>query len=412
MRAIDLRTLPMPAPAAGFSTLPDSTAAAKEAALAAMRGIGGGKPSWGLLFVAGKHNRERVIPAIREICGPIPIVGGSGVGTMTGTSFGYGGFEVSLMLFPAHAGARVIACSLKQGEVRAGKQLARTLNRLNAAGATVLLFYDTLMASPPPRLYVAEKILEGVYSELEDRTITIIGGGLVADMQLAESFVFDGSRPAKHELVAVILPTSLESHTAIMHGCEPISAFMEVTRVDGPVVHELDHRPALDVILEAIGQEKTEENIRGLSTVITLGERIGDRFADYDEAEYVNRLIVTGNPADGSVVIFEADFHVGSMVQIMSRSNPLMIDSARKGAGTLLKAVAGKRPLFGIYVNCTGRAASFCGADEEDVPLVQEAMKGIPLIGFYSGVEIAPFLGRSRPLDWTGVLTLFTERQP
>ena len=31
-----------------------------------------------------------------------------------------------------------------------------------------------------------------------------------------------------------------------------------------------------------------------------------------------------------------------------------------------------------------------------------------PLLGFYSRVEIAPFLGRSRPLDWTGVLTAFT----
>jgi hypothetical protein len=395
-------------PTVGFSTLADSTAAAKEAATAAMRDIGGEKPSWGLLFVAGKHDRERIIPAIREVCGPIPIVGGSGVGTMTGSSFGYGGFEISLMLFPAHAGARVITCSLTQGEVLAGQHLARTLNRLNAAGSTVLLFYDTLMASPPPRLYVAEKILEGVYRELEDRSITIVGAGMVADMQLAESFIFDGSRPVKHELVAVVLPGPLESHTAIMHGCEPISAFMEVTRVDGPVVHELDHRPALDVILEAIGQEKTAENIQGLSTVITLGERFGDRFADYDEAEYVNRLIVTGNPADGSVVIFEADFHVGSKVQIMSRSNPLMIDSARKGAGALLKEVDGKRPLFGIYINCTGRAAAFCGAEEEDVPLVQAAMAGVPLIGFYSGVEIAPFLGRSRPLDWTGVLTVFT----
>lgn len=399
----------MQKPSVGFSTLPDSTAAAQEAALHAMRELDGEKPSWGLLFVAGKHNREWVMPAIREICGPIPIVGGSGVGTMTGSSFGYGGFEISLMLFPAHAGARVIACSLKQGEVDAGQQLARTLNRLSATGATVLLFYDTLMASPPPRLYVAEKILEGIYSELEDRTLTIIGAGLVGDMQLAESHIFDGSRPVKHALVAVVLPAPLESHTAIMHGCEPISAFMEVTRVDGPVVHELDHRPALDVILEAIGQEKTDENIKGLSTVITLGERFGDMFADYDEAEYVNRLIVTGNPADGSVVIFEADFHVGSKVQIMSRSNPLMIESARKGAGTLLKKMEGRRPLFGIYVNCTGRAASFCGADEEDVPLVQEAMKGIPLIGFYSGVEIAPFMGRSRPLDWTGVLTIFTD---
>ena len=32
----------------------------------------------------------------------------------------------------------------------------------------------------------------------------------------------------------------------------------------------------------------------------------------------------------------------------------------------------------------------------------------LPLLGFYSGVEIAPFSGGySRPLDWTGVLTIF-----
>jgi len=32
----------------------------------------------------------------------------------------------------------------------------------------------------------------------------------------------------------------------------------------------------------------------------------------------------------------------------------------------------------------------------------------IPLIGFYSGVEVAPLLGKSRGLDWTGILTVIT----
>ena len=32
-----------------------------------------------------------------------------------------------------------------------------------------------------------------------------------------------------------------------------------------------------------------------------------------------------------------------------------------------------------------------------------------PLLGFYSGVEIAPFLQKSRGLDWTGVLLVLAE---
>jgi len=31
------------------------------------------------------------------------------------------------------------------------------------------------------------------------------------------------------------------------------------------------------------------------------------------------------------------------------------------------------------------------------------------LLGFYSGVEVAPLLGKSRGLDWTGVLLVFAK---
>ena len=43
-----------------------------------------------------------------------------------------------------------------------------------------------------------------------------------------------------------------------------------------------------------------------------------------------------------------------------------------------------------------------------EAELVQRGLDPrVPFPGFYSGVEIAPFAeGRSRPLDWTGVLTL------
>ncbi len=35
---------------------------------------------------------------------------------------------------------------------------------------------------------------------------------------------------------------------------------------------------------------------------------------------------------------------------------------------------------------------------------------GVPFGGFYSGVEVAPFDGYSRPLDWTGVLVVLRRR--
>ena len=136
---------------------------------------------------------------------------------------------------------------------------------------------------------------------------------MIGDYQFTESYIFDGRQSAKHRVVAAVIPSILQSHTTIVHGCIPISSFMEITKIDGPVVYELDGRPALEVLLEMFSGSQDRDR---LSLVITLGEKHGDLYAPYDESAYVNRLIISTNPDDGSVTLFEADFQVGTKVQI------------------------------------------------------------------------------------------------
>jgi hypothetical protein len=189
-----------------------------------------------------------------------------------------------------------------------------------------------------------------------------------------------------------------------MHGCIPVSSFLEITRIDGAVVYELDGRPALEVVQEMMGSPADN-----LSLAVTLGKKHGDLYAAYDEAACVNRLIIGSNLEDGSVTLFEADFDAGDIVQVMSRDNLLMVESVQRRTRELLACPGQKEPVFALYVDCAGRTCSFSGAEVEEAGMVQaELGEEIPLLGFYSGVEIAPLLGRSRPLDWTGVLTLFT----
>lgn len=71
----------------------------------------------------------------------------------------------------------------------------------------------------------------------------------------------------------------------------------------------------------------------------------------------------------------------------------------------------GLEPFFALYIDCAGRAAAFSGGAREEAAEVQRALGArVPLLGFYSGVEIAPFLGRSRGLDWTAVLVTMSRR--
>jgi small ligand-binding sensory domain FIST len=189
----------------------------------------------------------------------------------------------------------------------------------------------------------------------------------------------------------------------------PVSSFLEVTRIDGPLIYELNGRPALEVLQEMIGDEQGSFNADNLSLNITLGEKHGDLYAPYSESAYVNRLIVNANPEDGSVRIFEADFQVGTKIQIMSRNNQMMMESVQQRTKALRDSLGSATPLGALYINCAGRACAFGGGDVEEASVLQKELGAeIPLLGFYSGVEIAPLLGRSRPLDWTGVLTLFT----
>jgi hypothetical protein len=87
-----------------------------------------------------------------------------------------------------------------------------------------------------------------------------------------------------------------------------------------------------------------------------------------------------------------------------------MLDSVRKGVAAM--NLLGRRDcFFGLYIDCAGRASARSGASVEEAELVGLGLDpAIPLIGFYSGVEIAPFAGYSRPLDWTGVLTVLRHR--
>ncbi|MBF0170168.1 MAG: FIST C-terminal domain-containing protein, partial [Nitrospinae bacterium] len=233
------------------------------------------------------------------------------------------------------------------------------------------------------------------------------GAGWGGGSSFANTWLLEGNGPVRQGAVAALLPGRLSLATQIMHGCSPASAPMTITKIEGNVLYEIDGRPALTVILETMGMAPTEENLKNLTLTATIGKKTGDPYAPFREEDYVNRLIVAALPQPGAVVLFDADFEPGATIRLMTRDNEMMLASTRAGMAGALARVP--RPALALYVDCAGRHSRWCGADREEADLVREGLEGIaPLLGFYSGVEIAPMGGRSRALDWTGVLTLFT----
>jgi small ligand-binding sensory domain FIST len=143
--------------------------------------------------------------------------------------------------------------------------------------------------------------------------------------------------------------------------------------------------------------------------MVALGKKLGNPFDPYQESAYINRLIVGADPDNGSISLFEADFHVGMKIQIMSIDQQLVRESVRNQTKKLLNGIKNSQGLGALYIDCAGRACSFCGDEIEEASILQEVIgQTMPLLGFYSGVELAPCIDRTRPLDWTGVLAVFT----
>lgn len=361
-----------------------------------------------IVFAGGKHQHDSVLAAFQQEFSGIPVVGGSAAGAISHAAFGYSGLEIGVL---AITDVRIlpkllVSGDLLAGEYQAGVDLGRDLRREAFDDALVFMFFDSIANSSPLRLHPASAIIDGVQDGLGDRRVNLVGGGMLTDLNLGGGWVFDGTQTRKHAVLALVFPRIVTATTEVLHGCRPVSTFMEITKIDGSVVHELDGRPALAMLEDMLGLRLAGKTADDLSLIATLGSKQGDPFAPFDENAYVNRLIMGGDRETGAITLFEPDFKRGQRVQVMSRDNSLMLQSVRDGVERANAVIRDGNSLFSIYVDCAGRASARTGSLVEEADLVRKHLdRRVPFLGFYSGVEIAPFHGRARALDWTGVLT-------
>ena len=364
-------------------------------------------------FCGGNHDPIDFLQGVREVVGDSTLIGGTAVGVITNEKASYGGYEAGVAVVSSDS-IRFDAVSvggLKESEEAAGEELGRMLAGRSAEDAqAILLFYDSVKSTPPLTVNLASQLIKGVERGLGGAHAPVLGGGMIKDYQWSGSHVFANDQAVTQHAVGVVVSGDCSVHHAISHGCEPASDYHTITRIEGPVVKELDGRPALDVIEDIIGPGAARD-WQQYSLLVTLGANYGqDPYGDFDENEYVNRLIAAANPEDGSVILFESDFGPGERVQIMRRSNEHMLSSARQMSNSVLESVGESDPFLALYIDCAGRTSGFSGAGAEEGAIIQETIGSrMPLLGFYSGVEIAPFMGGSRALDWTGVLVVLSE---
>jgi len=396
----------------GYSEDATSYKAGTEAARAALLDADLAACNLVLLFATEKHNPERLRDGVRAVVGSAPrLIGGYSVGIITKDRLGYEGYQVGVAVVSSDSVAidMFIETGLVGNEHEVGVALGGQIKRRHYEGTpNMLLMYDSVIRSVAQglALNMATPLLEGISQAIGAWPRTA-GVGMVGSMQWNPTFQWFDDRIEQHSAMALVLSGGIRMDTTVMHGCRPASGYHAITKAEGPLILEIDGKPALDAIAELLGSD-SDKSWEDYPMFVTLGVNKGDKFGPFKEEDYANRLVMAVDQERRALVMFENDLKPGFEVQLMRRS--IDFDYIGRRADELLGRLRGRAPIFALYIDCVGRASAYCGTEREEAEEVQRVIGSrMPLLGVYSGVEVAKVGKDVQALDWTGVLCVFSE---
>lgn len=223
-----------------------------------------------------------------------------------------------------------------------------------------------------------------------------LAGGLSssrgATMQIANQVVSGG-------LSGVVLSSEVAVATRLTQGCAPLGGRHVVTQAERNIVVALDNRPALDVMLAALGCDL--KGLRRSARDTFVGLVVPGAEASGGGDDYMVRNLVGIDPQNKLIAIGDAVDN-GAELMFCRRDR----ETAR---GDLLRMIYDlkddltERPRAALYHACIGRGETMFGERGAELALIREHLGDIPLVGFFANGEIA----RNRLYGYTGVLTLF-----
>lgn len=372
----------------------------------------GGAPDMLLVFATSRHDADEVHAGLRAAAGDGPrIVGGSAIGVLTNDRLGYDGYQlgVAALRWGAVQATLLRAENIAGREAAVGEELGQQIHELTTAEPQILLMYDSMdHRGAQPQMNMATPLLAGMRAHIPEPLPQLAGLGQCGDTPRDRVWQWFDDRVEGQTAQALVLSGDVRFDVAVMHGCRPAGSYHTVTKSDGPVVLEIDDRPALEVVAELLGPD-SEMTAQDYRFFVTLGVNKGDLWGEFNADDYANRLCCGIDEERGGLVMFEPDLTPGTRVQLMWRSVDFSYIETR--ARELLAGLRGRRPFFALYLDCAGRAAAYCGSDGEEAAEVQRVLGEIPLLGVYCGVEIARVGSDWQPLDWSGVLCVWSEAE-
>lgn len=192
---------------------------------------------------------------------------------------------------------------------------------------------------------------------------------------------------------------------AVSRGMRAISAALEIDDVDGYEVLLIDDRRPLDTLQQYLPPEIREHGQLPLAMIFAA---VIDADTSLEKAvsegQYALIPIISVNGQDGTITL-GASLSPG-MRMFWALRHP---QTAETELGRGIEAIAARNagePEFAVMFSCIGRGSYFYGGRDHDLDLLATRYPGMPIIGCYSGGEIAPLPHGNSVLSYSTVAAL------
>lgn len=246
-----------------------------------------------------------------------------------------------------------------------------------------------------------------------------VGGAGRLPGQGAADGVFDGG------LSGVAFGAGVPLLSRVTQGCQPIGPLMTVTAAHDNVALQLDHRPALDVLLDTLqvsldgDPQPALRSVRAtLAGLVDAGTQPQGRTGHFGTEVRVRHIVGLDATRRGVALADRVETGMrlafcqrnvqaarADLMRICAEIREELSPEPQEGEA-LAGGVAPQRQILGaVYVSCSGRGGPHFGAPSAELQIVRHALGDVPLVGFFAAGEIA----HHRLYGYTGVLTVFLD---
>jgi len=232
-----------------------------------------------------------------------------------------------------------------------------------------------------------------------------VSGGLAGDAaKFEKTFTGINEIPSQGNVIAIgFYGNDIAIGHGSLGGWDEFGHERMITKSDKNVLYEIDHKNALDLYKEYLGDYVNE--LPGSALLFPLSIRLNN------SDENLVRTILSINEEEKSMV-FAGNLPEGGKVRLMKANFDKLIEASSAAAMNSFNNIKNQQPDLAVLISCVGRKLILQERTDEEVEAAKEILgEQAAITGFYSYGEISPFNSnvRCELHNQTMTITTFTE---